>query len=272
MLDGWRKYNNALIPDLPPDIVPETDGVHELINRDRLYFARWTTDFDCKTPTSFWFLIHSNPMEIEDYDTKTRNQIRKGVKECSVRRITSSELMNEGYHVYASAFKRYKTYLNAKTESEFLDEIISTPSNWEYWGVFYKDNLIGYAKVMVINDYAEYRSIKFDPLFLRMCPSEALIYTLNREYLNNRMFKYVNNGARSISHDTRFPLFLIKKFKFRRAYCRLHIIYNKSVGFLVNLLFIFRGLLSFINFGPFVRINILLYQENLRRHHEEENF
>ena len=264
---NWRKYNRAIIPDTPPHLpINNTEEEIKLfIKQSKVFFARWESDFDCGKSTDFWFLINDTPMDLEEYDMKTRNQIRKGLKECLVEPITSSQLIDKGYDVYFSAFNRYKTYLKAKTRKQFINEIISTPNHWEYWGVFYKKRIIGYSKVMVVNDYAEYRSTKLHPDFLKYRPSEALIYTMNFNYLNKRKFKYINNGARSISHQTNFPLFLIRKFKFRKAYCRLNIIYNGKINLLVKCLYPFRGLLSLLSFGPFRQLNILLKQELIRR-------
>lgn len=267
---NWRKYNRAIIPDTPPHLpINNTEEEIKLfIKQSKVFFARWESDFDCGKSTDFWFLINDIPMELEDYDSKTRGSIRKGLRECIVDRITIDQLINEGYEVYLLAFKKYKTYLQSKTKQEFIDEIMATPNNWEYWGVFYNKKMIGYSKVMVINNYAEYRSIKLHPRFLRHLPAESLIYTMNSNYLNKRKFKYVNNGARSIAHQTNFPLFLIRKFKFRKAYCRLNIVYNGKINLLVKCLYPFRGLLRLIRFGPFRQSNILLKQESIRRSFE----
>ena len=48
----------------------------------------------------FWFIINDVPLEIMDYDLKTRNKIRKGLKECQVKKIKKDELIKKGYDVY----------------------------------------------------------------------------------------------------------------------------------------------------------------------------
>ena len=68
---------------------------------------------------------------------------------------------------------------------------------------------------MIIENYAEYRSTKFHPKYLKYRPSEALICSMNRYYLNDRKFKYVNNGTK-VSHKTNFPSFLIKNLNLEK--------------------------------------------------------
>ena len=194
-----------------------------------------------------------------------RNEIRKGLKQCTVDKISKEYLMDNGYEVYISAFKNYNTYLKPKSLQKYVDEIILTPDFWEYWGVFCQGKLIAYSKVMVVDNYAEYRSIKLHPEHLKRNPCQALIYTMNRDYLNKRKFKYVNNGARSISHKTNFPSFLIKKFKFRKAYCKLNIVYSIKIKYLINALYPFKNIFRFFNFGPIRQVNILLKQEEIVR-------
>lgn len=58
---------------------------------------------------------------------------------------------------------------------------------------------------------------------------------------------YLCDGARNIVHETNFQDFLIKYFGFRKAYCRLHIVYRPIVRVLVSGLFPFRHLLAKVN-------------------------
>ena len=140
-MHSWRKYNGALIPDRPPhfEINDSREEILNFLKKSGMYFARWETNFDCNKKTNFWFIINDKPLEIMDYDIKTRNKIRKGLKECQVKKIKKDELIKKGYDVYISAFNNYQTYLKAKSVKKFVDEIDATPDSWEYWGVFYSN-------------------------------------------------------------------------------------------------------------------------------------
>lgn len=62
------------------------------------------------------------------------------------------------------------------------------------------------------------------------------------EDYNDRLGKnfYINDGARSISHETNFQDYLEKYFGFRKAYCKLHVAYNRRIKLVVKVLFPFR--------------------------------
>ena len=265
----WRKYNGALIPNAPPHVLVDLTNIERKIEEEDAYFARWTSDFDQKEKTEFWYVIQDVPLEMHDYKPKIRNQIKRSLKKCSVIKVNKAEIIKSGYNSYYSAFQNYKTYLSPLSKDEFARSIFLLGEEWDFWAIYDLSGImIGYSQNKVVKDYCDYSIMKFHPGHLKSRPSEALIYTMNQYYLNEKKFRYVNDGARSISHETNIQSFLIQKFKFRKAYCKLNIIYNKPVGFLVRVVYPFRLLLKLFNFGPFTKLNILINQEKIRRSYD----
>ena len=143
---------------------------------------------------------------------------------------------------------------------------------WDFWVVYENetDQVIAYTRNKIEYNQCELCTTKFHPKFQRkFYHSEALFYSMNEYYLQEMNFDYINDGARSISHETNIQEFLIKKFKFRKAYCKLNIIYNSRIGFLVKFLYSFRLPLKLLNFGPFIKLNILLNQEKIIRSYDQ---
>jgi len=270
-MKDWRKYNGALIPSLPPHLEVDTTDLNKKIRDGNVFFARWTTNFDCKKETEFWYVICDEKLEISDYSKNTRNQIRRGLRNCEVKIIDKKIVLEEGFKSYTAAFLKYNTHLEAKSEDEFHQEIESLGNEWEFWGIYNEGKMIGYCQNKVVNFCCDYSIIKFHPDYLKLYPSYALFYTMNKYYLNEKNFKYVNDGARSISHETNIQSFLIQKFKFRKAYCKLNIIYSPKIKFIVSIIYPIRPIISLLKFGPFIKLNILINQEKIRRNCEKRN-
>ena len=268
-MNNWRKYNGALIPLTPPHIEVDITDVENNIQKEEAYFARWTSNFDQKDISEFWYVICDEKFEISDYSRNTRNQIRRGLRNCEVRIIDKEIVLKDGFESYNAAFLRYNTHLEVKSEEEFIQEIECLGKEWEFWGIYYKERMIGYCQNRVIDSYCDYSTIKFHPDYLKLYPSYALFYTMNQYYLNEKNYKYVNDGARSISHETNIQYFLIQKFKFRKAYCRLNIIYSPRIKLLLSIVYPMRFLISLLKFSPFLKINILIVQEEIRRSYEK---
>ena len=263
----WRKYNGSLMPDQPPHILVNYSGnvIAKKIKDHNSYFARWTSNFDCQKQTGFWYVINDRYLKIEDYSKNTRSKIRRGLKNCIVKVVSLDEIKEFGYECYKYAFENYNTHLQPKSNLEFADDLDSLDREWEFWGVFFDGKLIGYSQNRIVKDYCDYSTIKFHPKYLKYYPSYALFFSMNAYYLNEMKFKYVNDGARSISHETNIQLFLIQKFRFRKAYCNLHIQYHPLVNLFIFILFPFRLLIIKSNHTLLHKIGVVLMQEELHK-------
>ena len=100
-------------------------------------------------------------------------------------------------------------------------------------------------------------------MYLKNYSSYVLYFSMNKYYLNENNFKYVNNGTRSISHQTNIHDFLIDKFKFRKAYCKMEIEYAPKIKILINNFLILSYFFSLIPLNIFRKIYVVLYQEIL---------
>ena len=181
--------------------------------------------------------------------------------------IDKTDLLKDGYSVYIKAIKRYSVVLNKKSYSDFKDEIESLDSSWEIWGVYCNLNkqLVAYSLNRNADDYCDYSTIKFDPLFLKDYSSYILYYSMNKYYLEEKKVKYVSNGTRSISHQTNIHDFLIEKFKFRKAFCKIELVYKRKINFLVKFLYPYRLIFSLIPMNFFRKIYVILFQEEIKR-------
>jgi hypothetical protein len=110
-----------------------------------------------------------------------------------------------------------------------------------------------------------YSTIKFHPDYLKNYTSYILFYAMNRYYLEEKKLRYVNDGARSISHATNVQKFLIEKFGFIKAYVRMEIAYRWDAALAVKLLYPFAGMIAGIDHPAAKKIGVALTQEKIRR-------
>lgn len=264
----WKIYQGALIPNVAPHI--EIDLTYNdkkyLLKESGAYFLRYITDWDIDEKTEFWYIIKDKKEDLQDYKSKIRNQIRKGLKNCIVEKVDNIEIAKTGYEVYRKAFKRYQTDLKPIEKNKFYNSITKS-KGYDFFAVYNKEDnkIIAYSMNRIQDNMVNYSTIKFDPEYLRLYSSYALFFTMNEYYLNQKNYLYVSDGARSIAHDTNIQNYLIEKFHFRKAYCKLNIYYRKDVKLLVNLLFPFRKIISKIDNKIFNKISILLKQEEIYR-------
>ncbi len=270
----WKNYQGVLIPDTPPHArveLSENDAGY-LLKESGAYFLRWTTGFDCSRETDFWYVIKDGSGSMEDLNTKIRTKVRRGLKNCNVEKVSAEYIGQNGYHVYISAFERYRTFLKPVSKDVFQDSILALRDNpaYEFFAVFCRsDNkLIAYNQNYIQDNSLNYSVTKFCPEYLKQLPSYALFHTMNNHYLNERKVKYVNDGARSLSHDTNIQGYLIDNFRFRKAYCRLNMAYNKKIKIITEMLYPFRNIIDKIDSAVAAKIFVLLKHEEIRRRFE----
>ena len=267
-MQKWKKYNRAIVPDFPPHLEVEDSfkNINARLQNSGMFFARWTSKFDYKKETEFWYVINDRKLELNDYSRNTRSKIRRGLRRCKVVLVEKDEIKQYGFESYSKSFLQYGTYILPKNINNFRKEIDMLDNAWHFWAIYNSDGkMIGYSQNRVLDDYCDYSTIKFHPEYLKLYPSFALFYTMNRYYLNDNKFKYVNDGARSIYHETNIQDFLMQKFKFRKAYCKLHIIYSMKIKFLISIIYPFRFLLQHFKIR---QLNTLIIQEKIRRSYE----
>ena len=266
MNKDWKKYNGALITNLPPHKKNDIGKIKMLVKESNVYFARWVTNFDCQEEMPFWYIIKKSHTSLDQYSSNIRNQIKKGLKNCVVKKVSKKEIINFGYEIYHSAFKSYKTFNKPVSEKNFIYELINLDKSYDFWGIYHDNVLIGYSKNRIFNkNICEFCSTKFHPEYLKYRPSEALFYTMSKHYLGENNFNYIHNGTRPLLHQTNIQDFLVKKFQFRKAYCCLKIKYHPFVRILVNIFYPLRNFLKFIPLSILKKIEVVLFQEELKR-------
>ena len=83
--------------------------IKELIRTHKAWMLRNCYDWDCGVKTNFWEVICDISKPVEEFPSKTRNQIRRCLRDCCIKPISNIELIEkDGYKVFIEAFKRYR--------------------------------------------------------------------------------------------------------------------------------------------------------------------
>jgi len=262
-------YNGMVVPFAPANEKVNLTNLEarELLNRLGGKLVRWNNSgFELSGNNEWYVLICREFTSIDTVKSKLRNEIRKGISNCKIQRVDVEYISRNGYEVYSRAYSRYKNINYSLIDKKSFSRDISSTANYNdilhYWGVFYQNKLIGYSSNFIFDTTeALYSSIKLDPAYLNLYPSYALIYEMNYSYLIENKFEYVNDGYRTLLHDTNFQNFLIRKFDFIKAGLTLKVYYKPLYSAIINALYPIRKVVS--QFDP--RLEAVLKLESIRR-------
>ena len=251
-IEGWKYYNHAAIPTTAPheepNLMPIESGlVWTNIEGGTPLLARWQSDWDCGYETQWWYCIKDTPYDIAALKSKRRYEINKGNKNFHVKKIALHDYENDLYQVTLAAYsswpEKYRPHINEET---FLKQV----EEWDDADIFggfeiETGRLAGYAMLRDLGSYVEFSVLRVMPETERMGINAAMVAGI-LEYYNNRFNGkfYINDGSRTIRHETAFQDYLEKYFDFRKAYCRLNIRYRKGFGILIKVLYPFRNIIK----------------------------
>lgn len=258
VIDGviYRLYSNMVVPFGP------IAADYSLSARDAAQALRTLGGTVLRTTTGFrpgsdddddWYAVvcrRFTPIE-EVASSNARSKLRRAMRNCEVRRISCEDVATAGYEVYRRAFDRYRGAETPVAESLFaahtragegFDDVL------QHWGVFCDGTLAGYSTTYVFGDTeASYSSLKFDPEHLRRYTSYALFHAMNEHYLGGGRVGYVNDGFRSLKHETELQAFLERTFGFEKASVGLEAFYRQPYRALVRATFPLRGVIGRID-------------------------
>lgn len=197
---------------------------------------------------------------MEELPSKTRNQVRKSLKTYEFKQVPYQIMLNEGFELFNKSRERFRD--GEMITIQQWSKRLKVDQSHDFWLGY--DIETGKPASFAINtlyeQYCDYSSMGFSPEFPNNTyPLYGLIYEMNRYYLEEKGVPFVCDGARSLTEHSNIQPFLEEKFKFRKAYCDLQVIYKPIIGFVVKSLFPFRRLIK----EP--RIKALLYLESMSR-------
>ena len=268
-IQGWRCYNYAAIPTTPPHVLPNLEpvGNGEIWRLDgKPYLVRYTTDFDCEQATDWWYIIRRAPYNLDAMPAGKRKHIRQAEKKCEVHIIDPKDYLDELWEVHNAAFSRYVNTKNTEEKEQFKKNLANR-NDRTFWGGFDRESgkMVGYMSCGECEEYVNIYASKYHPQYLNLRVSDALHNAVMEYYLNQRQKAYISSGERTILHITNAQEYKIVNFGFQKAYCKLHIKYNKKIEWAVKLLFPFRKVISRVHVPVAQKVSAILLMEEIVR-------
>ena len=234
---------------------------NELLQRGGI-FVRNVYDYDCTDETSFWYIIKDVYEDLSQYSTSVRGNIRKALRTYDYKMVSVDEFIELAYPVYYEAMTNYRVKAIPNSKDLFAKDCRNR-HNAEYWVGIEKAS--GEPAVVAVNvvtgDTYEEQVLKTRPKFMHNSsyPTYGLLHEMSRHCFQDLGLKVINIGARSFTEHSNIQNFLIHKFHYRKAYCRMRVFYKPWLRLLVCLLYPFR------EYIPVLKVKSLLRMEAMCR-------
>lgn len=244
----FKLYKNAWLSMCAPhkNIFIGKKDCHDLLKKGG-FLIRNDFNFDTQKETNFWYVIKDNFGDLEELSSGVRNKIRRAKNTLEIRIIEKELMLSFGYNVLKEATTNYKVKSELSTYKDYIKRIENYDNSYQFWGCIIKESgeLIAFSINHIYDGICNYDTFKANPIYLRgYYPFYGLFYEMNRYYLQERKLLYVCDGARTITEHSNIQSFLIEKFKFRKAYCDLHLEYIWWMKLTIASLFPLRSIIK----------------------------
>jgi hypothetical protein len=250
----WTTYGRTIVPIGPITLdysISEKEAYQLMKKFPGSLMVKYTNGYKTSCCEDWYAVICEKYVGLEEYKSKHRKEINKGLKKCVIRQVDADFMSQYGYDVYISAFTRYQRVIEPINKGDFVKMIIATKEFddiYHYWAAFYEGKFIAYLIIVFLgNGEVDISAGKFIPEYLNFYPLASLIHTITHHYLVNLSMRYINAGLRSIYHKTDVQGVLLKKLSFKKEPLNLVINYKQFIKQFLYLTFPFRKLLSKTN-------------------------
>ena len=228
-----------------------------LLKNSNALFLLNPYDYDSNEKTSFWYVVRKRPYTVEDYSPKIRKQIRRSLKEYRYTRINPLEILDDVYRVYLEANQRLGVTDVMTLGSFKMMVTTSIKAGKEWWGGFHiEDDKLAMVEILRItkSGYAEMDAEWLSYKYTKHNPTYGLNDTIVGNLLGERGFELINAGARSLTEHSNVQDFLIEKFGFKKAYCRVQLYMPFGYRVVSKCLYPFRKLISNVKVKAFLHL------------------
>ncbi len=196
-------------------INPSDKEITDLFKRGKVIALRYSTPLvNNQGCTSYHAIYNQVNYDISMLDQRTRQNIRKGQKNCRVEQIPVSQLAEEGEPLIKATAVRQKRHLNSREENwkNICSSAYDLPG-FEAWGALVGNVLTGFLLTFQMEDWCyllyQYCLSEFLPKRI----NNALCYIVTKNFIDRPNIRSILYSLQSLDAPC-----TVDEFKFRMGY------------------------------------------------------
>jgi hypothetical protein len=155
-----------------------------------------------KIKNSFEYIFAGNDYNIEQFESKIRNQIRKALKSCTYRRPSINDLIETAFLINVKTMQRQKRFVKFLATSERWGKYIKILYNREdveILGAYVNNELVAYSVFIKILDkyyiYHPFTNLEYSSY----CPMNGILFNFINHILKEESDIQISYGLASYS-------------------------------------------------------------------------
>jgi len=144
--------------------------------------------------SSIW--VCRKPYDLSVLSAKSRNQTRRGLENCQVRKMSWKELETIASEAHADTMKRHQ--LNGERSLGFGSYLKECPA-YEAWGAFVGDDLAAFMVTLWVEDWVHILIQRSVSSHLKSRPNNALVFCVAKELLSRPGVSAISYGLEPLT-------------------------------------------------------------------------
>lgn len=230
LLDRFHNYKHCAeyCDDLYNGELISRSQFSEIVHKKHALFGKNIYDFDLDIQTNNWYIIRDRYYDLEEYASKNvRKHIRKSLSIYCYKRVDKDEMIRNGYQVFCNGAERFDKNVGPYwSKNEFEKWVMSF---YKVGGEFFagydieSGKMVMWEALYIKGDMVVEFMERLSSEFTKHNPTYGLNHEITKHYIMERGYKYINAGSMTLDDHSNVQSFLVEKFHFRRAYCRVQL-------------------------------------------------
>ena len=150
------------------------------------------------------FMCLDKQYDFASLHTKSRNQTRRGLENCTVEQLSFSDLAARGYSLNVDTYRRQgkdPQSFSVEKWQRFCDAASET-RGFEAWGAWAKGNLAAFAVTALVEDSLHIHTQASATEYLDLYPNNALTFLLTKQKISSPEIASICYGVKTLTRST----------------------------------------------------------------------
>lgn len=153
--------------------------------------------------SSYRISITDKNYDLTSLNGKSRNQTRRGLENCTVRKLTNNEVLCNAFNLNTDTLQRQGRILTTNEKEywkKYYQEILSVDGA-SIWGAFVQDELAAFLISVRMKHCENILIVRSRASLLKFYPNNALLYTFVSKALSSDEIDEISIGLESIQSN-----------------------------------------------------------------------
>lgn len=226
----WPRFLLAFPHSRP--VSPGPEELRQVFATARCMGVRFLSPLDADGRRSYTLTLDNRLYDLDCLSANTRSKVRRGLKQCDIRRIEPAFVRGHGQRANSDSLRRMRFRKDPYDWDRYWDAVDAT-TDVEVWGALREKQLLAYLVVVTVEGCAEIPVERSRNDGLPYYPNNALVFAVSKELIRRPEVESILFGLESLESVAGVDQFK-DSMGYRRCPIRQRILFHPVLEWAAN--------------------------------------